>query len=80
MFVYILSLSLSPFQPVPSYHEAMANTQAGHSSTRMKSYSPSKVALLSEDYSGGDIPLQDTVCNNSLCTLINLLLSLFLSL
>lgn len=27
----------------------------------MKSYSPSKVALLSQDYNEGDIPLQDTV-------------------
>lgn len=53
------------FQPIPSYHDV---TTTGRSSTRLKSsYSPSKVALLSQDYTssggggGGDIPLQDTV-------------------
>jgi hypothetical protein len=46
--------------PVPSYHEAMVQSGFISTSGRSKSYSPSKVALLNEDFYEGDIPLQDT--------------------
>jgi hypothetical protein len=57
-------------QPVPSYHEAMVQSGFISTSGRSKSYSPSKVALLNEDFYEGDIPLQDTVSYKCLLLVI----------
>lgn len=51
------SLALN-FQPAPSYREVMA---LGPLDQKLQSYSPEKAALLEQDYTGGEVPLQDIV-------------------